>query len=470
MCCCGQFYYNGRLTCYPVQSIAVRTSGYAFLLPQLKRMLQQATFEWDQDFLVIPDPIYWQVASTLVYEKVMKFVQGLPVTSRTEIVQPSSKSDLFYKQIQEVPLNYGSLNRRSCGKATLIRQIAFGKRCQLALRGLIVADGSLSANHIRIPHSIVTQFGLKNKYVMVVRMPTLGPANAIALQVLDDPKWTCPCFGFPLERTESLNADFDGDEINIYLVMNHQSQAECMSLLSAKAEMSDFVMGLKLAPSQDMLVAYHMFYDSIDFLPYKHRDLRRTFQVIYDLKGSAVTYECFEKMRQFYMDALENKTCFALTLEEMKRLLHYGQGSLKEFKTHVQKEPGCLKIQILSGAKGSFEHVYQMFGAVGYQNGYYVQNCFWNGLTAREAVAHAVTATEALSNSSNIWEPGYGYSKSVYNLQSLHVDYLGRLVDGTQVLEKDVLDVLHHTDVMSEDTCAYLLEEVLVLGKQVSTM
>ncbi|GIX69219.1 hypothetical protein CEXT_21621 [Caerostris extrusa] len=65
---------------------------------------------------------------------------------------------------------------------------------------------------------------------MVVRMPTLGPANAIALQVLDDPKWTS-LFRVSLERTESLNADFDGDEINIYLVMNHQSQAECMSLL-----------------------------------------------------------------------------------------------------------------------------------------------------------------------------------------------------------------------------------------------
>ncbi|GIX69221.1 hypothetical protein CEXT_21631 [Caerostris extrusa] len=53
-----------------------------------------------------------QFRSEPVYHK------GLPVTSRTEIVQPSSKSDLFYKQIQEAPLNYGSLNRRSCGKAT----------------------------------------------------------------------------------------------------------------------------------------------------------------------------------------------------------------------------------------------------------------------------------------------------------------------------------------------------------------
>ncbi|GFX49361.1 RPOLA_N domain-containing protein [Trichonephila clavipes] len=69
-------------------------------------------------FLVLPDPIFWQVVSTLVYEKIMKFVQGLPMTSRTKTVQSPSKVGLFYKQILETPLNYGSLQRRSCGKST----------------------------------------------------------------------------------------------------------------------------------------------------------------------------------------------------------------------------------------------------------------------------------------------------------------------------------------------------------------
>ncbi|GBM82395.1 hypothetical protein AVEN_84823-1 [Araneus ventricosus] len=143
---------------------------------------------------------------------------------------------------------------------------------------------------------VVPQFGLKDKYVVVIRMPSLGPGNTIALKVVDHPIWTYPCFGFPLERTQSLNADFEGDEANLYLTVNHQSQAECMALLSAEVDMSDTILGLKLAPSQDMLVAYYMYFDTIDFLPYKHPDLKQTFQVFFNLFGSSKTFQFFEQM------------------------------------------------------------------------------------------------------------------------------------------------------------------------------
>lgn len=45
----------------------------------------------------------------------------------------------------------------------------------------------------------------------------------------------------------------------------------------------------------------------------------------------------------------------------------------------------------------------------------------------------------------------------------MKVDYLGRLVNGEKrVIEQDVLDAVHHTDVMSEETFRYLIDEVLV--------
>ncbi|GFR14419.1 uncharacterized protein TNCT_422201 [Trichonephila clavata] len=117
--------------------------------------------------------------------------------------------------------------------------------------------------------------------------------------------------------------------------------------------------------------------------------------------------------------------------------------------------------QELSGAKGSFEHLYQMFGSIGYQNDVFVKHSFWEGLRAKEAVVHAKTATEALSNASKIWEPGYSYYKMVYNLQGLYVDYKGRLMDGETVIENDVLNVFHYTDVMSVEGFQHLLDTTL---------
>ncbi|GFR03376.1 RPOLA_N domain-containing protein [Trichonephila clavata] len=171
--CCGHFYYNNKFKTYPVQSFAVHTPKYAFELPILKRLKTQAKLKMDQDFLVIPDPIFWQVVSTLVYKKIMKFVQGLPITSWTQTFQSPSKVGLFYKQILETPLNYGSLQRRSCGKSTLIRQVAFGKRCILSMRGMIVPDASLRPNQIQLLAHVVKKFNIQNQWIILNRMPSL---------------------------------------------------------------------------------------------------------------------------------------------------------------------------------------------------------------------------------------------------------------------------------------------------------
>lgn len=443
--CCGQFYYDDKLKCYTVHSIAVPTPGYVFMLPQLQRMLERTNIQTNQEFLVFPDPIFWQVTTTLVYEKILKFIKGLPVTFRTKQVYPPSKSPLFYKQLEEAPLNYGSLSARSCGKATLIRQIAFGKRCILSMRGMIVPDSSLRPNQIRVPDFIVHRFQLRGKWIILNRMPTLQPGNIVALQIpKEDHSWPHDCFGIPLEIIHSINGDFDGDEINIYMVPNLQSQAECACLLNSEWEMGCFVMGLKLAPSQDMLVAYHLFYDEIDFLPYKNRNLQKTFRVIYELYGSKQCFEAVDNMRRFYLSALNKRLLFALTLEDM-----HSQGR-------------CFKTQIESGAKGSFEHLKQMFDEIGQQGHMYVKSSFWSGLTPLEAVAHANVSHQALSESGKIWQPGYGYTKIAYNVHDIKVDYLGRLMDGNKrVIEQDVLDAIHHTDVMLEDTFQYLIENVL---------
>lgn len=457
--CCQQFYFNSLLKVYRVRFIAVRTHGYDFRPRVLKRYMGQTGMKNDQDFLMIPDPIYWQVPSTLEYDKTCKFVLGQSITNRTDVVLPPEKADFFFKRNLETPLNYGSIQSRSCGKATLIRQVAFGKRSVLSMRGMIVPDATLRPNQIRLPSRIIKEFYCQNQWIILNRMPSLQPGNFIGLKVVL-PGWDFDCFGIPLEIVQAMNADFDGDECNLYLVPNVLAQAECATILNSESQMGCFVMqGPKLTPSQDMLVAYYLKFDEIDFLPYKHRNLYTTFQVLYDIYGSQKAFECIDRLRQFYLDVLQNQICFALTLEEMEFLCDIGNGTMEEFEAKARTSGGCLVTQVLSGAKGSMEHLYQMFGSVGYQNDAYIQNSFWKGLNATEAVKHAKVATDALSKTCKIWEPGYSYSKMVYNLQGLHVDYEGRLVDGDVVVENDVLNVLHYTDVMSEESFQHLLDK-----------
>lgn len=459
--CCFQFYYNSNIRLYPVQSIAIPTPGYVFGLPLLKRLLRQKKITTNQEFLILPDPIYWQVQATLVYEKIMKFVQGKPMTNRTDKIQPPSCVDKFFKQMLEAPLNYGSLQHRSCGKNTLIRQVAFGKRCILSMRGMIVPDASLKPNEIRLPTKIIKMFHLYHQWVILNRMPSLQPGNFIALYV-NSWGWEYDCFGIPLEIVQAMNADFDGDECNVYIVPNAMCQAECATLLNTENHMGCFVMqGPKLTPSQDMLVAYYHRLNDIDFLPYKHPDLNKTFRVLLDLYGSKFAFDCINRMRQFYLKEFEHFT-FALTLKEMNTLFELGRDStLEEFTERVEHEQGCLVIQVKSGAKGGFEHLHQMFVQVGKQNGYPISSCFWIGLDPVDSMHHAQASMEALSKTGKIWQPGYSYSKLVYNLQSLIVDFLGRLVDGDMVLEDDVLLALHFTDVMSVEAFQYLIETIV---------
>ncbi|KAF8796710.1 hypothetical protein HNY73_001056 [Argiope bruennichi] len=425
----------------------------------MERCLKQHKLKVDQEFIVFPDPIYWQIPSTLIYEKIMKFIKGLPITRRTEEILPPKKAVTFYRQAQDAPLNHGNLTLRSCGKNTLMRQYVFGKRCTLAMRGTISADSSLEPCQMRVPVKLKHLLG---KHVLVNRMPSLQPENVINLQVAKT--WEYDCFGLPLEVLESLHADFDGDEINVWILESIQAQAECMFLLNSKMDMGSKTIGLKLAPCQDMLVVFYINFDKINFLPYKdpNRNLKKTFRVIYDLYGSAKTYECINAMRLYYLEVMENEIVFSITLEEIQNLICQAEkfNSYEEFEKKIKGEN--LIVQIKSGAKGSLYHLYQMFKCIGPQADGYVSSSFWKGLDPWEAVLHAKISFDALLQSGKIWEPGYGYSKNVFNLQGLHVDYQGRLVDGKIMIEKDVLNTMDRELILSDDAFNEILKRHLL--------
>ncbi|GFX62991.1 RPOLA_N domain-containing protein [Trichonephila clavipes] len=134
--------------------------------------------------------------------------------------------------------------------------------------------------------------------------------------------------------------------------------------------------GPKLTPTQDMLVVHFSKFKDIHFLPYKQRGLSKTLQALYDCYGSQQTFQYIDQMRQFYLDVLQRQMCFALNLKEMQALYKWGPESLEVFQQNSETSSGCLVTQVLSGAKCNFEHFYQMFGSIGYQNEVLVKHSF----------------------------------------------------------------------------------------------
>lgn len=455
--CCQHFYFTPVSTYIP-QSIAIRTPHHYFVPKSLHIQLKKLHISSDQHFLIIPDPIYWQISSTLIYERVLKYVQ----TSDTK------KTFHLYKEVQEAFLNHGSLSKRSEGKHTYFRKIALAKRSKLTIRAMIVPAPFLNPNQILIPQSMGEMFNIKDKWLILNRMPSLLPENFVALKVVG--YWPHECFGIPNEILEQINGDYDGDELNGYLILNLQSQAECEAILNSECNIHSYTMGLKLNPCHDMLVVYYIRYDEIDFLPYKNRNLHETLKVIYDLYGSKVCFDSIVRLKNYYLEVMQKDLLFAITCQELEHMVDICENkTFEEFQQLCQGEQGCLATQIAANAKGTLYHLYQLVGSVGYQYaknttmtlGHTIQSSFWHGLNPVELVIHAQSGMDALICSSSISSVGYSYFKLINNLHSWQVNYKGELIDGSTVLEEDVLNILHSEDLLSKHSFQALISKYL---------
>lgn len=464
--CCGRFFYRPT-SCYLVESIALKTSGYAFALPSLLRIINKHDIRTDQDFLVIPDPIYWQVAFTLVLDRIVKFVTGSPMTKKTDTVLPASKTPQFFKQMQEASLNHGSLNKRSGGKNTFFRQYAFGKRCEMSARAMIVPDSDLKPNEISVPAWMAEQFDLEGKWLLLNRMPSLQPENFVGLRVTK--LWEHQCFGVPLEILEQINGDFDGDECNLYFLTNPVAQAECELLLNSERIVTGSTLDLKLNPSRLMRIVYHSLYGSASsslqkVFPYTNPSIHTTFRMVSDLQGSKETFNCYNRMRLAYLNELQNEFAFGFSVNELMDLAKFAEEGRYDFELfshrfESDRRRGPLWSQVFSGAKGKPFHVFLMCGSIGFTG----QSSFWKGLNEEEAIPHAQASAEGLQRASNISGPGYDYAKTVNCKQSIHPDYKGRLVDGFDhlVIEKDALNATSSEKLMHPASFDRLAQMIL---------
>ena len=448
--CCGNFYLKPTNE-YIVRAIAIYTPRHEFLSKYLKDQLKKAKKKYKQNFLVLPDPVYWQVQSTLVFEMVLNKITNKGRKKGKK--RKRSEEDLYmYNKIQMAFLNHGSLSRRSEGKNTYFRKIALAKRSELTVRAMIVPVPNLKPNEIIIPESMEKELKLKGDWLILNRMPSLLPENFLALKVKDH--WPNHCFGIPLEPSKGMNFDFDGDEFTGYVLRNLQSQAECESILNSEFNMYSFTMGLKLHPSYDMFVAYYLKYDEIDFLPFKSQNLTETLMTIYEVYGSKKCFDCLVKLQKFYLDLFQNEM-FSISLEEIDSLAKMCKNlNYEQFEEMMKnRKSGCLAAQINAHPDRTFYQLYQSLCSVGLQcsknksislkNN--ITSSFLKGLNVNELLLHAKVGIDGFISSSGISYQGYTYFKLINCLLNWIVNYRGEIVDGETVVEEDLLAALSYT-------------------------
>lgn len=470
--CHNNFYFKPTDE-YIVQSIAIKTPKHAFLSKNLLDQCKKHNIKINQEFLVLPDPIYWQITSTLDYESVLKYAVGYePSKKRKNTGQKRKRSEediLSYNKIQKAFLNHGSLSRRTEGKNTYYRKIALAKRMIYTVRAMIVPAPFLKPNEIIIPESMEKELNLKGKWMIVNRMPSLLPENFVGLRVKDC--WPHDCFGIPLEVVQPMKADFDGDEMTGLIILNLQGQAECQTILNSEENMYSFAMGIKLRPSNDMLMVYHLKYDAIDFLPYKHPDLNVTLKVIYDMYGSKVCFDCIVKLKDYYLQVMQDEMLFCISLEEIQQLEKLCEGkSYEEFQNALKDcKTGCLKAQIDANTKSTDYHLYQIVGSVGLQysknitffQNKFITSSFRKGLTAVEVVLHAIVGIDGLISSSGVSYAGYSYFKLINSFINWLLNNKGEITDGKTVVAEDYLNIAYYEDLLSKETFQELIRKYL---------
>lgn len=479
--CCEYLYFP--TADYIPKSIAVETDGAHFLPNYLKKQIDKYHIKCDQKFFVFPDPFFWQIQTTLIYEQILNFfcidkpnniydtksnkrpkkclVGSFCETKNDPYI--NNKLCQFYIQAQNASLNHGSLAKRAQGKNSFYRSLALAKRAKLTARAMIIPAPHLKSNEVALPQQIAKSLKLSD-WVILNRMPTLT-SNSFSAHIIAE-IWDYDCIGVPCEILFNMNADFDGDEMNVWIIISIEGQAECKNIMNSQVNMWTFPNNLKLHPCQDMFVAYYLFDKDIqnDF-PINTGPLIETLKTIFQLYGSEKCFECFDYLRKHYLHVTEFKYAFALNFSEFLKLKEMAKNKIyEEFEANLNRQQltieDCLQLQVKSGVKGTNYHLFQLVGSVGLQvtkynkiNNNVIRSSFLEGLNPEECLMHAKSGHEALIQSlMSISKPGYNYTKLAHCTQNMHIDYMGRIMDKDKVFSDNYLEMMHYTDVLTSNT------------------
>lgn len=286
---------------------------------------------------------------------------------------------------------YGySIARDISGKHGIFEQEIVGKRLSMCGRSVITPDPRLDIDEVIIPSRMMTKLGVKNgDMVLLNRQPTLKKYSILALKVLCDPDEESKTVKFNPCLCKSYNADFDGDEMNIFVVPKTESS---------------------LRDSEKMLPSRNIISDQDDKpIIYPHQD-------------------CHVALGKEIVDEVKKNPTSTLVSQrqsEAYKILYDEEFSLSNFKSSLERI-------IKSGARGSLENFEQMFKQVGEQNmtrytktegSRHIKHSFEEGLSFDEMFIHCQSSREGIvSVGVNTPSSGYLEKKMIRSMGNMIYD------------------------------------------------
>ncbi|KAI1284253.1 hypothetical protein HDE_12481 [Halotydeus destructor] len=284
---------------------------------------------------------------------------------------------------------------------------------------MITPDLSLKPNEVSIPYEIYRSLlgSVGGFYTIINRMPSIQPESItgnIALKCNSG-----KTIGIPLEITKGMNADFDGDCVNLYAPRQLSSQIEIASLLSSKNNIGSFTTdnGLKLSWCND-----------IDILAKRnHQQVRTEMKRIVERKMDSVV-DSMWNLNKSMQQSSETEVYGAFSWNDL--LFGWRTGTLEH----------------LYVGKVTREHIAQICDSLGHQyhpqfstasdiiSDKAISSSFFSGLTPFHQLVHAQSAfNNMIVSTKDVWMPGATQKKIVQFVTDSYVTQDSRFIREKQV-------------------------------------
>jgi DNA-directed RNA polymerase beta' subunit len=276
------------------------------------------------------------------------------------------------------------------GKSGIFEQEVLGKRLIYSARSVISPDPSLDIDYVSLPSMMMKKLEISNgDIVLLNRQPTLKKHSILAMKALEKKDKNNKTISFNPCLCKGYNADFDGDEMNIFVIpKNKLSLKESERMFPSKNIFSEDSNIPVIHPHQDCLVSLGK--DIVNEILHLSTGERSKF--------------IRKKQKGAYKSLAEER--FSLT----------------DFKNSITRI-------IESGARGSKENYKQMFEEVGWQSitentkvtgDLNIKNSFENGLSFDEMFVHCQSSREGIV-SIGVNTPNSGY------LEKKMIRYMGNI-------------------------------------------
>jgi DNA-directed RNA polymerase beta' subunit len=194
---------------------------------------------------------------TIYYKKIMNYKNKNDFSNIYETYKDIIIKNKNYND------KYKSITQRIGSKLGIFRNNILGKRTKLCGRSVITPDIYININEIGIPIEMANKLIINNRfirnndYVLFIRHPTLQKMSVMSMKV----KVQSSTFTIRMNPAlcQAYNADFDGDEMNIFCMSNYKSISESIYINSPKNSIISPQDNQPIIyPSQDCLSALYI--------------------------------------------------------------------------------------------------------------------------------------------------------------------------------------------------------------------